>query len=306
VRIPGWDALDWPFRIFSEPLPPVILVSGSDHAGANHVVPPPTRTTAPGVGAVVHRLELPLADPPPEPWRPFPAFRGATPVLEDMSCHASLLDGGHSAHPPHAHVEEELLIPLHGEVELVIAASQDDRAPLEALISPGSFVYYPSGQHHTIRNPGTWPVAYLMFKWRTTRGDRQSLDTEIVRFDDAPGVAAPFSRRVLIEGPTECLGKLHAHLTVLQPDAGYEPHRDVHDVAIVLLDGSVETLDQRVDPLSVVYASAGELHGMRNVGTVPARYLVFEFHAAAANRVLSPSPVERVASKLRRARARRP
>jgi hypothetical protein len=109
-----------------------------------------------------------------------------------------------------------------------------------------------------------------------------------------------------MEGPTECLGKLHSHLTELQPDAGYEPHRDAHDVALVVLDGSVETLDQRVDPVSVVYASAGELHGMRNIGTVPARYLVFEFHAAAADRAPAPSLAERIASKLRRARAQRP
>jgi hypothetical protein len=46
-----------------------------------------------------------------------------------MSCHASVLVGGHSPHPPHTHREEELLIPLHGEAEIVIATSPTDPSP---------------------------------------------------------------------------------------------------------------------------------------------------------------------------------
>lgn len=34
---------------------------------------------------------------------------------------------------------------------------------------------------------------------------------------------------------------------------------------------------------SVIYYQAGEPHGMRNVGRQPARYLVFEFHAAISS-----------------------
>jgi hypothetical protein len=42
----------------------------------------------------------------------------------------------------------------------------------------------------------------------------------------------------------------------------------------------VETLGEEAGPNSVVFYAAGEKHGMRNVGDVPARYLVFEFHAS--------------------------
>jgi mannose-6-phosphate isomerase-like protein (cupin superfamily) len=202
-----------------------------------------------------------------------------------MSCHASVLAGGHSPHPPHAHVEEELLVPLHGEVELVIPESPRDPAPRTERLRPGSFVYYPAWQHHTIRNPGQEPVAYLMFKWRTPEwGDGGELGTEIVRFDDVspPDGARAFWTHHLLDGPTGCLEKLHSHLTVLAAGAGYEPHEDAHDVAIVLLEGAVETLDRRLEPLSVVYFAAGEPHGMRNVGAAPARYLVFELHPPSA------------------------
>ena len=296
VRIPDWDELDWPFRIRSEPRPPVIVVSGSAHDGVNDVVPPPSGTTS-AVGTVAHRLELPLEDEPSEPWRPFPAFRGPTRAVSDMSCHASVLDAGHSPHPPHAHVEEELLIPLHGEVELVLPESESDGRPRTQRLTPGSFVYYPAGQLHTIRNPGTVPVAYLMFKWSApvARTDG-ALETEVVAFDGAARDGdEPFRTEVVLERATACLELLHSHVTVLEPGAGYEPHRDAHDVALVLLEGAIETLGRRVQPQSVVYCGAGELHGVRNAGAGPARYLVFEFHGRPTG---NPSLVGRIAAKV--------
>jgi quercetin dioxygenase-like cupin family protein len=88
----------------------------------------------------------------------------------------------------------------------------------------------------------------------------------------------------LFEGPTAFLGKLHAHVTELQPGGGYPAHADKYDVAIIVFSGTVETLGQRLGPGGSVYYSAGQRHGMRNVGTDPAKYLVFEFHGPHAGR----------------------
>ena len=49
-------------------------------------------------------------------------------------------------------------------------------------------------------------------------------------------------------------------------------------MAIVVLEGEVETLGKRVGPHGVIFYAAGEPHGMRNAGNVIARYIVFEFH----------------------------
>ena len=54
---------------------------------------------------------------------------------------------------------------------------------------------------------------------------------------------------------------------------------DPYDVAILLLAGTVETLGRTVTAPSVICYQAGEPHGITSVGDVPARYLVFEFHA---------------------------
>ena len=82
----------------------------------------------------------------------------------------------------------------------------------------------------------------------------------------------------LFEGPSAYLSKLHSHLSILQLGAGYAPHQDGHDVAIVVLDGTVETMGRVVEPYGVVFYAAGEVHDMKNLGHAPACYLVFEFH----------------------------
>jgi quercetin dioxygenase-like cupin family protein len=206
--------------------------------------------------------------------------------LAGMSCHASVLaGGGHSPHPPHAHGEEELLIPLTGEVELLIADSATDPTPLVERLGPHGFVYYPAGQHHTIRNPSAGAVGYLMFKWHASSSSGPNsgplLATRICRYGDMVDStpSASFHTQRVVEGPTAHLRKLHSHVTTLQPGGGYAPHVDGYDVAIVTLSGTLETLGQRVEPGSVIYYAAGESHGMRNVGTDAARYLVFEFHS---------------------------
>jgi len=119
-----------------------------------------------------------------------------------------------------------------------------------------------------------------MLKWTANRSKASALATSVVSYGDviAPDDAPAFWTHPLLDRATAWLGKLHSHLTILQPGGGYAPHRDEHEVAIVLLSGTVETLGKRVTPLSVIYYSAGELHGMKNVGDEPARYLVFEFH----------------------------
>ena len=285
MRIPDLSQLDWPFKLKESPLPPVIVVAGSGERSPNHVVPAPSPDARelPTLVTAVHDVVLPL-DNPAQEWQAFPGFRGATRTLSEMSCHASVLVPGHSPHPPHAHQEEEILIPLHGQVELIIARSPGDRAPRVERVTPGSFVYYPGGQHHTIRNAGSAAAGYLMFKWRTGGRTRSGqLGTTLVHHADLepPADAPAFWTSGLLDGPTAHLGKLHSHLTVLAPGGTYEAHVDPYDVAFVVLSGTIETLGAKAGPGTVLYCAAGELHGMRNPGTEAARYLVFEFHPPA-------------------------
>src|SRR5438309_334029 len=111
-------------------------------------------------------------------------------------------------------------------------------------------------------------------------------ETTISRTEDIRQIGnAPFATQLMFEGPTHYLTKLQVHLTELQPDAGYATHADTHDVAIVVLSGSVETMGRRIERHGVVYFPAGEMHDMKNRGSATARYLVFEFHGSLSGEV---------------------
>lgn len=236
----------------------------------------------PELTGIVCPLALPLPEDPGG-WVPYSQFKGSTASLPLMGCHVSVLSPGHSPHPPHSHVEEEILLVLSGEAEIVIAASETDPAPRRELLSRGQFSYYPAWQHHTLRNLSQTPVTYLMFKW--TGGPAQAGGALTAGIFDARSLLTraageAFSVERLFDAPTGWLDRLHAHTTVLQPGGGYDPHRDAHDVAIVLMEGTIETLGNRLSEAGVVYCARDTLHGMHNPGNVAARYLVFEFETS--------------------------
>jgi mannose-6-phosphate isomerase-like protein (cupin superfamily) len=230
------------------------------------------------IDTVFSLIKLPLPEAKSGGWVPYPLFRGETSSLKHMGCHVSVLSAGFCPHPPHAHDEEELLIVLAGAAEIILAAAEDDAHPRIMTLEPGQFSYYPAWQHHTLRNPFSSAVTYLMFKWRNETGEggmapqvfdyRQHLHMEDGR---------PFSPRLVFEGSTRWLRRLHCHLTHLQPGAGYEAHADPHDVALLTLSGKLQINSAVLEPYGAGYFSAGQMHDMKNIGSEPAQYLVFEF-----------------------------
>lgn len=227
-------------------------------------------------------------------WRPHQQFLDATPCVSSMGCHYSVLSSGQTPHPPHAHVEEELLIILDGEAELLIASGASDPSPRIEAVSRGQFAYYPAWQHHTIRNNSNHPVTYLMFKWANTRPVHGKVDA-IARDPLTNSLtlgAGVFDLRseldwthdggfwstLVFEGRTPNFQKLHCHLTKLGPGAGYPAHGDPYDVAIVLLEGTIAINGQALSKCGIAYFGAGVLHDMLNTGNSNATYLVFEFH----------------------------
>jgi len=226
-------------------------------------------------------LMLPLDPDEQVGFKLYHQFQGCTDNAKFLSCHVSVLVHGHCPHPPHTHSEEEILLLLAGEADLILPRMASSEGKQEFRLTPGQFVYYPAYFPHTLRTVSAHPANYLMFKWRAPCRNRAQLDFgrfDIAKFYFTDENSTGFKSRLLFEGPTGCLGKLHAHATTLAPGAGYKPHVDRHDGAIVILQGEVETLGQRVRPHGIIYFAAGEPHGMHNPGAQPARYVVFEFH----------------------------
>ena len=298
IRIPDFNYLDWPFRKFTTPRPPCVMISGRAK-GDNRIVPGPVADgppTNPRLTNRVYPLRVPLEVDAVVGWKPYYVFAGCTSNVDTLTCHASSLVPGHSPHPPHVHDEDEILILLAGEADLLLpelpgAAAGQGRLPLKA----GQLVYYPAHFPHSLRTTGDAPANYLMFKWRNTGAPSKS--AAMLTFNHArpfeptnEAAARGFSVQRLFEGPTQWLGNLECHASTLAPGAGYDPHIDAHDVAILVLDGEVETLGERVGPHAVIFHPGGELHGIRNPGDVAARYVVFEFHGRRSGRLRKPPP----------------
>lgn len=224
-------------------------------------------------------LGLPLEMAPDANWQPHYLYQGSTSILHFLSCHVSVLRTGHSPHPPHTHTEEELLLVLQGKADLNLPSVDSAGGGHQRLV-PGDFVYYPAGLSHSLTCAGDAPVTYCMLSWKgQLDGGRRKLAFGRFHADkDVPGERDGFRSRQLLRGPTGFLRKLEIHLSVMPPGAGYAPHADAHDVAIVVLDGELETLGQQVRPFDVIFYRAGESHGMRNTGDTDSRYLVVEFH----------------------------
>ena len=289
IRIPDLNHLDWPFRYHRFAKARCVMVTGKTKSRVNRIVPAPAarRDSGDQLTSRVFPLQLPLSPDNEKGWRPYGIFEGHTAGLDFLSCHVSGLNRGCRPHPPHRHNEEEVLLLLAGEADLILpdekAANGKERRRLQA----GQLVYYPAQFAHTLETVSAQPANYLMFKWHS--GDSDALSP--LRFGQfaAPEAfedqgADGFGLRPLFDGPTEYLQSLHCHVSTLAPGAGYDPHVDPYDVAIVVLAGEVETLKQRAAPNSVIFYRAGEPHGMCNRSETPARYIVFEFHSSQTGR----------------------
>ncbi len=128
-----------------------------------------------------------------------------------------------------------------------------------------------------------------MFRWRGSSSFRSDL-LDFCRFNALPardetGGAQGLAMQLMFEKPTLYLEKLHCHATNLAPGSGYAPHVDDYDVAILLLEGEVQTLGQIIKAPGVIFYEAGKPHGMLNPADCAARYLVFEFHRHSVERL---------------------
>ncbi len=296
IQVPDYKNLNWPFQFRDDIHPPCIMVKGTDKFGVNEIVEPPSASS--NIKSWVVQLSLPLQNDPETGWKPHQIHAGSSPTMDRLTCHASVLNPGHTPHPPHSHIEEEILIVLEGKATILIGQGEDQQAK---NLERGDFVYYPGAQLHTIRNDSESNITYLMFKWRNKKGKQENghLKTHISDPEntDVPGrqyKSGTWNVKKLLEGPTQHLSKLHSHISILKPGGGYEPHSDPYDVAILLLSGTVETIGRIVKPNGVIFYKTGEPHGIRNIGDKDAVYLVFEFHGRK-----TPVNIKRLIKKTR-------
>lgn len=97
------------------------------------------------------------------------------------------------------------------------------------------------------------------------------------------------SVRSFFKSPTATLDELELHVTTLNPgQASHPPHKHPNEELVIVKEGTVEVLVngewKRVGPGSVIFNASNQLHGLKNVGTVPATYHVINWRSSRAER----------------------
>jgi len=86
--------------------------------------------------------------------------RAPTATLDELEIHITTLKPGEESHPPHQHLNEEILIVKEGTVEALVDG-QLRRG------GPGSLIFQASNKLHNIRNVGTAPATYHVINWKS-------------------------------------------------------------------------------------------------------------------------------------------
>jgi mannose-6-phosphate isomerase-like protein (cupin superfamily) len=85
-------------------------------------------------------------------------FRGDTPASTKFVTGRYAIDPGKSPHPPHTHVEEEVMIVESGTGEIFCDGKT-------TKVGPGSVMFTTPHAPHAITNTGTTPLVFYYVKW---------------------------------------------------------------------------------------------------------------------------------------------
>jgi quercetin dioxygenase-like cupin family protein len=81
-----------------------------------------------------------------------------TATVDRLEMHVTTLNPGQTSHPPHRHVNEELIIIREGDCETLSNGNW-------VKVGPGSVVFNASNSLHGFRNVGTTPAVYHVINW---------------------------------------------------------------------------------------------------------------------------------------------
>jgi quercetin dioxygenase-like cupin family protein len=87
-------------------------------------------------------------------------FRAPSATLEELEYHITTLNPNQSPHPPHQHVNEEVIIVREGALEAFVNGTWTPA-------SNGSLIFFASNVPHTVRNVGPVPATYHVVNWKT-------------------------------------------------------------------------------------------------------------------------------------------
>ncbi len=303
-----FTSYDFPLS-FSNVLPPVVLVSGDNFEKHKHIHNLMTVQQV-GTGLIAkHRYQAThrkivkesytsgrlLAKPKafhfsPAKMTPYDQSFGshATPIMAKFSMHYTLQLQYQMSHEPHTHFDEELVYILEGKLRATFL--MDSNVPSEIIASPGDIIYKPNVYPHSVTAISSPNATYLcIFYTSHSTFAKHNSENFAQRFLKNDNTLKPqvITRRnnqgALLDGPTEQLPKLHAHVTVLQPGQEVKPHADGYDRLIIVEDGQLFVSPDSIvlERGDVLFCPTQTVCGYKNAGVKESRHIAFEFHAEA-------------------------
>jgi quercetin dioxygenase-like cupin family protein len=88
--------------------------------------------------------------------------------------------------------------------------------------------------------------------------------------------------RHFFQTPTATLDELECHVTTVNPGAtSHPPHQHPDEELVIIKEGTVEAFangeTKTIGPGSLIFCASNQLHGVRNVGKVPATYFAIRW-----------------------------
>jgi quercetin dioxygenase-like cupin family protein len=96
-------------------------------------------------------------------------FRAPSATLNELEYHVTTLNPGKSPHPPHQHVNEEVIVVKEGSVDAFVNGAWTP-------VSTGSLIFFASNVPHTLRNTGTVPATYHVLNWASPGTSKKTAD----------------------------------------------------------------------------------------------------------------------------------
>ncbi|HTB62570.1 MAG TPA: cupin domain-containing protein [Opitutales bacterium] len=97
-------------------------------------------------------------------------FNGPSGTLQTFESHITTVDPGKSAHDPHTHPHEEMLILKEGKLEVTLAGKT-------YIAEPGAIIFYGPNDPHGTKSIGTVPAVYYVFTWVTDQTQQPDVTT---------------------------------------------------------------------------------------------------------------------------------
>jgi quercetin dioxygenase-like cupin family protein len=131
-----------------------LLLPAMATMAAAQQAPPPAKSAA--LPSKVYQTEqIPYTGNAKKKGRRF--FRGVTHTGFNLEMHETMLAPGEISHPPHKHVNEEVIFLMEGTIE----ASIEGRV---TLANAGSVTYFASNEMHNFKNAGAAPCRYYVLE----------------------------------------------------------------------------------------------------------------------------------------------